>query len=129
MSGELRIAELALLGQRTLASSEDAIAQVTELVQRLSGVDTTVLSEVRDGTYRFVGLEAVPELPLVPGDAIPFTSSLCSRVHLGLAPAVVPEMRDEPALWHNWLALKQGLGDALAYSTRGAGHDHPEAGQ
>ena len=34
MSGELRIAELALLGQRTLASSEDAIAQVTATASR-----------------------------------------------------------------------------------------------
>jgi signal transduction histidine kinase len=120
VSGELRIAELALLGQRTLASSEDAIAQVTELVQRLSGVDITVLAEVRDGAYRFAGVEAVPAVPLVAGDAIPFSSSLCSRVHLGLAPAVVPEMRDEPALWDTWLALKQGLGvdwDIRAFCT------------
>jgi signal transduction histidine kinase len=121
VSGDLRIAELSQLGQRTLASSEQAIAQVTELVQRLSGVDITVLSEVRDGEYRFAGLEAVPEMPLVPGSsAIPFESSLCSRVHLGEAPAVVPEMRDEPALWENWLRLKQGLGvdwDIRAFCT------------
>jgi hypothetical protein len=36
VTGDLRIAELAELGRRTLASSEEAIAQVTELVQRLS---------------------------------------------------------------------------------------------
>ena len=36
MSGELRIAELALLGQRTLASSEDAIAQVAATASRAS---------------------------------------------------------------------------------------------
>ena len=121
MSGDLRIADLAGLGQRTLASSEAAIAQVTELVQRLSGVDITVLSEVRDGGYRFAGLEAVPTLPLVAGSStIPFSSSLCSRVHMGLAPAVVPEMRDVPALWDNWLELKQGLGvdwDIRAFCT------------
>ena len=121
MSGDLRIADLAELGQRTLASSETAIAQVTGLVQRLSGVDITVLSEVRDGGYRFAGLETELALPLVAGSStIPFSSSLCSRVHLGLAPAVVPEMRDEPALWDNWLELKQGLGvdwDIRAFCT------------
>ena len=94
---------------------------MTELVQRLSGVDITVLSEVRDGGYRFAGLETVPALPLVAGDStIPFEQSLCSRVHLGQAPAVVPEMRDEPALWENWLQLKQGLGvdwDIRAFCT------------
>jgi signal transduction histidine kinase len=121
VGGDLRIAELSALGQRTLASSELAIAQVTELVQRLSGVDITVLSEVRDGDYRFAGLETVPEMPLVPGTStIPFDWSLCSRVHLGQAPAVVPELRDEPALWENWLRLKQGLGvdwDIRAFCT------------
>ncbi|HET6173843.1 MAG TPA: ATP-binding protein [Gaiellales bacterium] len=121
MGGVLHIAELASLGQRSFTSSEAAIAQVTELVQRLSGVDITVLSEVRGGDYRFAGLEAVPELPLVAGSsAIPFESSLCSRVHLGQAPAVVPDMRDEPALWENWLKLKQGLGvdwDIRAFCT------------
>ena len=63
----------------------------------------------------------MPALPLVPGEsAIPFESSLCSRVHLGLAPAVVPEMQDEPALWEHWLQLKQGLGvtwDIRAFCT------------
>ena len=121
MSEHLRIAELAEFGQRALTSSDEAIAQVTELVQRLSGVDITVLSEVRDGEYRFAGLETVPALPLVPGtSAIPFELSLCSRVHLGLAPAVVPEVRDEPALWEHWLQLKQGLGvdwDIRAFCT------------
>jgi signal transduction histidine kinase len=121
VDGELRIADLAQLGRRSLSSSEQAIAQVTELVQRLSGVDITVLSEVSDGNYRFAGLETVPALPLVPGSsAIPFESSLCSRVHLGLAPAVVPETRDEPALWEQWLKLKQGLGvdwDIRAFCT------------
>jgi signal transduction histidine kinase len=110
VSGDLRIADLAELGGRSLASGEAAIAQVTELVQRLSGVDITVLSEVRGGGYRFAGLETVPALPLVAGASeIPFEASLCSRVHLGQAPAVVPEMRDEPALWQHWLELKQGL--------------------
>ena len=121
MEGDLHIAQIAALGRRSLASGAEAIAQVTELIQRLSGVDITVLSEVRDGTYRFAGLEAVPPLPLVPGEsAIPFEASLCSRVHLGLAPAVVPEMRDEPALWEHWLRLKQGLGvpwDIRAFCT------------
>jgi signal transduction histidine kinase len=121
VSGELRIADLSQLGKRTLASSDVAIAQVTELVQRLSGVDITVLSEVRDGGYRFAGLETVAPLPLAPGSStIPFESSLCSRVHLGQAPAVVPEMRDEPALWESWLRLKQGLGvdwDIRAFCT------------
>ena len=121
MTGDLRIAQLAELGRRTLSSSQEAITQVTALVQRLSGVDITVLSEVRDGGYRFAGLEAVPALPLVPGEStIPFESSLCSRVHMGLAPAVVPETRDEPALWEHWLVLKQGLGvdwDIRAFCT------------
>jgi signal transduction histidine kinase len=121
VNGDLRIAQLSELGKRTLASSDEAIAQVTELVQRLSGVDITVLSEVRDGGYRFAGLETVPALPLVAGEStIPFESSLCSRVHLGLAPAVVPEMQDEPALWEHWLRLKEGLGvewDIRAFCT------------
>src|SRR5207244_7595732 len=103
VSGDLGIAQLAQLGQRTLASSEEAIAQVTELVQRLSGIDITVLSEVRDGGYRFAGLETIPALPLVAGETtIPFESSLCSRVHLGQAPAVVPEMRGEPGPRDPW---------------------------
>jgi signal transduction histidine kinase len=121
VDGDIRIADMAELGLRTLSSSEAAITQVTELVQRLSGVDITVLSEVSDGNYRFAGLETVPALPLVPGSSvIPFESSLCSRVHLGQAPAVVPELRDEPALWDNWLKLKQGLGvdwDIRAFCT------------
>ncbi len=121
MDGDLRIAQLGELGRRSLASGEEAIAHVTALLQRLSGVDITVLSEVRDGGYRFAGLETVPALPLVAGEStIPFESSLCSRVHLGLAPAVVPETRDEPALWEHWLQLKQGLGvdwDIRAFCT------------
>jgi signal transduction histidine kinase len=121
VSEQLRIAELAEFGRRTLTSSEEAITQVAELVQRLSGVDITVLSEVRDGAYRFAGLETVPALPLVAGSStIPFESSLCSRVHLGLAPAVVPEVQDVPALWEHWLLLKQGLGvdwDIRAFCT------------
>ena len=121
MAGEIQIASLAELGRRSLTSSAEAIAQITALVQRLSGVDIAVLSEVRDGDYRFAGLESVPALPLTPGSSvIPFEQSLCSRVHLGLAPAVVPEMRDEPALWQQWLQLKQGLGvdwDIRAFCT------------
>jgi signal transduction histidine kinase len=121
VDGDLRIAQLAALGRRALASGDETIAQVTELIHRLSGVDITVLSEVRDSSYRFAGLETVPALPLVPGEsAIPFESSLCSRVHLGLAPAVVPDMQDEPALWEHWLRLKQGLGvtwDIRAFCT------------
>ena len=39
----------------SLVSGEEAIAQVTELVQRLSGVDITVLSEVRDGVVSLRG--------------------------------------------------------------------------
>ena len=121
MSEHLPIAELAEFGRRALISSEETIAQVAELVQRLSGVDITVLSEVRDGDYRFAGLETVPALPLVAGSsAIPFEQSLCSRVHLGLAPAVVPEVKDVPALWEHWLKLKQGLGvdwDIRAFCT------------
>jgi hypothetical protein len=80
-------------------------------VQRVSGVDVAVLSEIRDGGYRFAGLEAVPAVSLIAGQStIPFESSLCSRVHLGLAPSVVPEMQDEAALWEHWLELEQGLG-------------------
>jgi hypothetical protein len=57
VTGDLRIAQLAELGQRTPASGQEAIAQVAELVQRVSGVDVAVLSEIRDGGYRFAGLE------------------------------------------------------------------------
>jgi signal transduction histidine kinase len=121
VGGDIQIAALAELGRRSLTSSAEAIAQVTEIAQRLSGVDITVLSEVRDGDYRFAGLESVPTLPLTPGSSlIPFEQSLCSRVHLGLAPAVVPDVREEPALWQQWLRLKQGLGvdwDIRAFCT------------
>ena len=105
---------------------EDA-ARKKRLVDEVAAIDKErpapiPLAEiVTDGDYRFAGLQAVPALPLVAGSStIPFSSSLCSRVHLGLAPAVVPEMRDEPALWDNWLELKQGLGvdwDIRAFCT------------
>ena len=121
MAGDIQIAALAELGRRSLTSSAEAIEQVTALVQRLCAADITVLSEVRDGEYRFAGLESEPALPLTAGtSAIPFDQSLCSRVHLGLAPAVVPDMREEPALWAQWLQLKQGLGvdwDIRAFCT------------
>jgi hypothetical protein len=73
VAGDIQIAALAELGRRSLTSSAEAIAQVTEIVQRLSGVDIAVLSEVRDSDYRFAGLESVPSLPPTPGSSlIPF---------------------------------------------------------
>jgi signal transduction histidine kinase len=92
------------------------------LVQRLSGVDFTVVSEVTDdGRYVFRGLEHSAAVELEPGGAIPWEWSLCSRVHAGESPATVPDTRDVPALWASWLRLKERVGaewDVRAFCTR-----------
>ncbi len=122
MPERLGLARIAELATSTLATSADAIAAVTELAQRLSGIDVTVVSEVTsDGRYVFRGLEKRIELPLERESAIPYAWSLCSRAHAGESPATVPDTRDVPALWRQWLRLKEGLGvewDVLAFCTR-----------
>jgi len=122
MSNEIGLSALTELGALAFASSADAIEATCALVQRLSGVDITVVSEVTaDGRYVFRGLENRFEIPLQRGAAIPWEWSLCSRVHAGESPATVPDTREVPALWAAWLRLKQGLGvewDVLAFCTR-----------
>ena len=122
MSGTIGIAEIAELGARTLESSADAIAAVTELVQRLTAIDITIVSEVTaDGRYVFRGLEKRPSVPVERDAAIPYAASLCSRIHAGESPATVPDTREVPALWNAWLRLKAGIDadwDVLAFCTR-----------
>jgi signal transduction histidine kinase len=120
--GQVSLAQIAELGARTLSTSADEIAAVTELVQRTTGIDITVVSETTaDGRYVFRGIEKRPSLPVERDAAIPYESSLCSRIHAGQSPATVPDTREVPALWEHWLQLKQGLGvdwDILAFCTR-----------
>jgi len=122
MTVRLGLAQIAEIGSRTLESSAEAIAAVTELVQRTTGVDITVVSEItEDGSYVFRGLEKRTALPIERDAAIPYGASLCSRIHAGESPATVPDTRDVPALWRHWLELKEGLGvdwDILAFCTR-----------
>jgi signal transduction histidine kinase len=122
MTGSLGIAGLAELGARTLETSGEAIAAVTELAQRLTGIDITIVSEITaDGRYVFRGLEKRPVVAVERDDTIPYASSLCSRIHLGESPPTVPDTREVPALWKQWLRLKAGLGvewDILAFCTR-----------
>ena len=122
MSTEIGLSALAELGSRALSSSAESIEAMCALVQRLSGVDITVVSEVTaDGRYVFRGLENRLETTLELDAEIPWEYSLCSRVHAGESPATVPETRDVPALWASWLRLKEGLGvdwDVRAFCTR-----------
>jgi signal transduction histidine kinase len=116
------LAQISEIGTRTLATAAEEIAAVTELVQRVTGIDITVVSEVTDDDeYVFRGLETRAPLPIEAGAAIPYTASLCSRIHLGQSPATVADTREVPALWNHWLSLKEGLGvdwDILAFCTR-----------
>lgn len=122
MGNAVSLAQISEIGSRTLASAADEIAAVAELVQRATGVDITVVSQVTaDAQYVFRGLETRAPLPIGAGAAIPYEASLCSRIHAGEAPATVPDTRRVPALWQHWLALKAGLGvdwDILAFCTR-----------
>jgi signal transduction histidine kinase len=122
MPDTIGLAEISELGTRALASSAEAIAAVAELVQRTTGIDITVVSEVTaGGEYVFRGLEERAGVPIERGAAIPYEWSLCSRIHAGESPSTVPDTREVPALWRQWLRLKQGLGvdwDILAFCTR-----------
>jgi signal transduction histidine kinase len=122
MPDTIGLAAISELGTRALASSADAIAAVCELVQRTTGIDITVVSEVTaGGQYVFRGLEQTAGVPVERGAAIPYDLSLCSRIHAGESPATVPDTREVPALWRQWLRLKEGLGvdwDILAFCTR-----------
>jgi len=119
---EIGLSALADLGTLAFASSSEAIERMCAVVQRLSGIDFAVVSEVtEDGRYVFRGLEHSPAVDLSPGGEIPWEWSLCSRVHAGESPATVPETRDVPALWESWLRLKKGIGvewDVRAFCTR-----------
>ena len=116
------LAQIAELGARSLASSADAIAAVTNLVQRTTGIDITVTSQITDdGQYVFRGIEKRPNLPTEHDSAIPYSWSMCSRVHAGESPATVTDTREVPALWQQWLRLKEASGvdwDILAFCTR-----------
>jgi signal transduction histidine kinase len=122
VGGAVGLSDISEIGTRTLATAAEEIAAVTELVQRVTGIDITIVSEVTgDEQYVFRGLEARPELPFAAGASIPYAASLCSRIHAGHSPATVPDTREVPALWNHWLALKEGLGvdwDILAFCTR-----------
>src|SRR5437016_1149696 len=122
VNARIGVAQIAALGARTLASSAAAIAAVTELVQRTTRVDITIVSEITaDGRYVFRGLEKSFAAPVERDAFIPYPASLCSRIHAGESPATVPDTREVPALWQQWLRLKEGLGvdwDILAFCTR-----------
>lgn len=122
MEGSIGLARIAELGARSLATSAEAIAAVAELVQRITGTGMTVVSEVSDdGLYVFRGLEQRLGARVARDDSIPYEWSLCSRVHAGESPAMVPDTREVPALWASWLRLKEGLGvdwDILGFCTR-----------
>lgn len=122
MEGSIGLAEIGELGTRALASSAEAIAAVSELVQRTTGVYLTVVSEITDdGRYVFRGFEKRDGGSGARDSAIPYEWSLCSRIHAGESPATVPDTRDVPALWRQWLRLKEGMGvewDILAFCTR-----------
>jgi signal transduction histidine kinase len=122
VDGTIGLAQLAEFGARALESSADEIAAVAELLQRATGVDFAVVSEITDdGRYVFRGIEKRLEAPVERDDAIPYEWSLCSRIHAGESPPTVPDTRKVPALWRQWLRLKGGLGvdwDVLAFATR-----------
>jgi signal transduction histidine kinase len=115
------LAQIAELGGRVLTTSAGEIAAVTELVQRTTGVDITIVSEITDdGRYVFSGIEN-RHGHVEPGGAIPYVTSLCSRVHLGEAPDTMSDTRAVPAFWQHWLRLKADLAvdwDVLAFCTR-----------
>jgi signal transduction histidine kinase len=122
VNGSTGLAELAEFSARALESSAEAIAGVAELVQRATAVDFAVVSEITDdGRYVFRGLASARPGPLEPDGAIPYEWSLCSRIHVGESPATVPDTRVVPALWAQWLRLKESLGvewDVLGFATR-----------
>jgi two-component system, OmpR family, sensor histidine kinase BaeS len=116
------LAQIAELGGRVLTTGAEEVAAVTELVQRTTGVDITVVSEITDDDrYVFAGIEKRPVVPVERGASIPYAASLCSRVHVGEAPDTIPDIRAVPAFWEHWLDLKAGLGvdwDVRAFCTR-----------
>lgn len=116
----ISLTDIAALSTRATAGSRATIDAIIALVERLTVIDITIISEIVDGQYRFAGLTSRFPIPISQGDAIPYEACLCSRIHLGESAAVVPETRDEPALWHQWQALRTGLGvdwDVRAFAT------------
>ncbi len=122
MTEILGLSRIVELTQRSFSGSAETIAAVTDLAQRLSGIDVTVVSEITaEGDYVFRGLEARAPIPIGRDDRIPYAWSLCSRIHAAESPAAVPDTRAVPALWQQWLRLKEGLGvdwDVRAFCTR-----------
>jgi signal transduction histidine kinase len=122
VDGKIGLAQLAEFGARALESSADEIAAVAELLQRATGVDFAVVSEITDdGRYVFRAMQKRLEGPVGRDEAIPYEWSLCSRIHAGESPATVPDTREVPALWRQWQRLKGSLGvdwDVLAFATR-----------
>jgi signal transduction histidine kinase len=122
VGGAIGLGLIAELGARTVQTSADAIAAVAGLVERTTGVDLTVVSEVTtDGRYVFRAARKPQGASAVEGSAIPYAWSLCSRIHAGESPPTVPDTREVPALWRAWLRLKEGIGvdwDILAFCTR-----------
>jgi signal transduction histidine kinase len=122
VEGTKALAQVAEFAARAVESSAEAIVAVASLVQRATRVDFAVVSEITDdGRYVFRGIEKRLDAPVERDDAIPYDWCLCSRIHLGESPATVPDTRDVPALWNQWLRLKGGLGvdwDVLAFATR-----------
>jgi signal transduction histidine kinase len=122
VNGTIGLAQVAEVGARALESSAEAIVAIAELLQRATGVDFAVVSEITDdGRYVFRGIEKRLAAPVERDDAIPYEWSLCSRIHAGESPPTVPDTREVPALWRQWLRLKSGLGvdwDVLAFATR-----------
>jgi signal transduction histidine kinase len=121
VSNPIGLAQIAELGARAFTTSADEIASITELVQRSTGVDITVVSEITGDEYVFRGLETRAPLPVERDVAIPYAASLCSRIHAGESANTVPDAREVPALWQQWLELKRGLGvdwDILAFCSR-----------
>ena len=71
------LAQIAQLGARSLATSAEAIAAVTDLVQRWTGIDITVTSEITDDQqYVFRGIEKRLGLPVERDSAMPFSMML-----------------------------------------------------
>ncbi len=108
------------MSARSTDGSAATIARVVALVQHVTGVDITVLSEISAGRYWFRGIESRSSIPISTGDSIPYEMSLCSRIHLDGSPSAVAETREDEPLWSNWEQLKTGLGvdwDVRAFAT------------
>ena len=116
-----RLAAVADLAGDGLVGESETIRRVAALVQRLLAIDITIVSEITaDDRYLFRAIETAVELPIEEGAHIPYTWSLCSRIHAGEAGAATADTRENTGLSRNWARLKDGLGvdwDILAFMT------------